>query len=380
MALLSRQRGSVAVYGATGYTGKLVAAELAGAKTDLVLSGRDQAKLDALAAELGGDVRTQAASLDDPDGLRALLSDCAAVVDCAGPFSRLGEPVLAAAVDTSTHYLDTTGEQTYMRLAFERYGPPAERAGVAVVPAMGFDYVPGDMLAALSAEGMGEVDEVLLAYSVAGLGTTRGTQLSALEMLKGGDVEWRKLQWLPASQSVGRGSFDFPEPIGRQRMARYPAGEQITVPRHVATRRVRTMISTAAFAPHPRLRPLVPLLARPTGLAARTPLKRVLGSIVSRLPEGPSAEDRAAARFTIVCEVTRGQTVRRGVIRGSDVYGLTAASVARGAIIAAQGSIPGAGALAPSQAFDPASFLGSLGRFDVAWELDEARRPLAAGV
>ncbi len=380
MRLLSRQRGPIAVYGATGYTGKLVAAELAGAKTDFVLSGRDQAKLDALGAELGGDVRTQAASLDDPDALRGLLADCAAVIDCAGPFSQLGEPVLAAALETSTHYLDTTGEQTYMRMAFERYGSPAERAGVAVVPAMGFDYVPGDMIAALTAEGMGEVDEVLLAYSVAGLGTTRGTQLSALEMLKGGDVEWRKLQWLPASQSVGRGYFDFPEPIGRQRMARYPAGEQITVPQHIATRRVKTMISAATFAPHPRLRPLVPLLARPTGLAARTPLKRVLGSMISRLPEGPSAEERAAARFTIVCEVNRGRTVRRGVIRGSDIYGLTAASVARGAIIAAQGRIPGTGALAPSQAFDPGSFLGSLGRFDVAWELDEARRPLSAGV
>jgi short subunit dehydrogenase-like uncharacterized protein len=380
MALLSRQRGPIAVYGATGYTGRLVTAELAQSKADFVLSGRSQGKLDALAAGLGAEPRTQAVSLDDPAALRALLSDCAAVIDCAGPFSRHGEPVLAAAVETSTHYLDTTGEQTYMRMAFERYGPPAERAGVAVVPAMGFDYVPGDMIAALTAEGMGELDEVVLAYSVTGFGATRGTQLSALEMIKGGDVEWRKLQWLPASQSVGRGCFDFPEPIGRQRMARYPAGEQITVPRHIATRRVRTMISAAAIAPHPLLGRVLPLVARPAGLAARTPLKRVLGAMIDRLPEGPSLEDRRAARFTIVCDVTRGRTVRRGVIRGSDVYGMTAASVVRGAIIAAQGGIPGSGALAPSQAFDPVSFLEGLARFDVAWELDEAREPLPAGV
>ena len=111
---------------------------------------------------------------------------------------------------------------------------------------------------------------------------------------------------MPADQSVGRGSFDFGEPIGSKRMIRYPAGEQITVPRHIPTRRVRTMISASTIAP-PAMGPLLPLVTRPMGLAMRTPLKRALGALVSRLPEGPSPEDRAAARFTIVCDVTRGQ-------------------------------------------------------------------------
>ena len=146
---------------------------------------------------------------------------------------------------------------------------------------------------------------------------------------------------------MGRGSFEFPDPIGRKRMIRYPAGEQITVPRHIPTRRVRTMISASSLAPE-ALGPVLPLLTRPMGLAMRTPLRRAVGAMISRLPEGPSAEDRAAARFTIVCDVTRGSKRRRGVIRGSDVYGLTAAVVARGAIIAAQGGIPGSSGLAPS--------------------------------
>lgn len=368
MPLFSRQRGPIALYGATGYTGKLTAAEHKAAKAEFVLSGRNRAKLEALAEELGGEIPVQPAALDDPASLRELLAGCAAVIDCAGPFTRHGKPVLKAAVETTTHYLDTTGEQLYMQMAMERYGPEAERAGVAVIPAMGFDYVPGDMIAAITAEGMGEVDEVLLAYAATGFGATRGTMLSTLEILKGGDFEWRKLQLLPADQSVGRGSFDFPEPIGRQRMIRYPAGEQITVPRHISTRRVRSMISAASIAPA-ALGPVLPLVTRPTGIAMRTPLKRLLATMISRLPEGPKPADRAAARFTIVCEVTRGQATRRGVIRGSDVYGLTAASVARGAIIAAQGGIPRAGGLAPSQAFEPRRFLGDLRRFDVEWEL-----------
>ena len=251
MALLSRQRGPIAVYGATGYTGKLVAAELARAEADFILSGRSQEKLDSLAGELGGGVKNRAVSLDDAEGLRSLLGDCAAVIDCAGPFTKYGEPVLSAAVETTTHYLDTTGEQGYMRMAFEEYGPKAEAAGVAVIPAMGFDYVPGDMIAALTADGMGEVDEVSLNYSAKGFSATRGTMLSTLEILKGSDVEWRKLQWLPGG-GTSRGSFDFPEPVGRQRMVRYPAGEQITVPaphRHPAGGRRRS-----APRPSPRAR------------------------------------------------------------------------------------------------------------------------------
>src|SRR4051794_13536819 len=214
MPLISRQSGPIAVYGATGYTGRLVAAELADAKADFIVAGRNREKLDALAGELGGSIGVRQATLDDPASLRDLMADCSVVVNCAGPFVLHGEPVLRAAVETSTHYLDTTGEQPWMKLAFERYGPGASDARVAVIPAMGFDYVPGDMLAALTAEGMGEVDEVTLAYGWFDFQPTRGTVMTTLEVLGGQAVEWRKLQWLPAEKPLGGASFDFPEPIG----------------------------------------------------------------------------------------------------------------------------------------------------------------------
>jgi len=95
------------------------------------------------------------------------------VISCAGPFVQHGEPVLAAAAETGTHYIDTTGEQPFMRTVFERYGATAEGTGAALVTAMGFDYVPGDLIASLTA-GAGPVDEVVLAYWVKGFGPTRG--------------------------------------------------------------------------------------------------------------------------------------------------------------------------------------------------------------
>src|SRR5919204_948131 len=123
MAETPQQTGPIAVYGATGYTGRLIAAELRRRGAEVVLAGRSRAKLEILAEDLGGGMTIEEAPLDDPAALRALLEPCAVVIACAGPFRLHGEPVLAAAVDARTHYLDTTGEQPFMRLVFEDYGP-----------------------------------------------------------------------------------------------------------------------------------------------------------------------------------------------------------------------------------------------------------------
>jgi short subunit dehydrogenase-like uncharacterized protein len=363
----SGQPGTIAVYGATGYTGRLVAAELDAAGADYVLAGRNRQKLDALSDSLAGRPPVRAVPLDDPSGLRDLFSGCAAVIACAGPFHLHGEPVLQAAVETRTHYLDTTGEQTYIRLAIEEYGPRAAEAEVAVIPAMGFDYVPGDMIASLTAGDLDPVDSVRLAYR-AKMQPTHGTMLSALEMIKGGDVEWRDGGLRPAPQNVSRGSYDFGAPLGEVRMTRYPAGEHVTVPRHVRTRNVETLLSADSFAPDAAA-PVLPLIVRPGAILMRTPVRVLVAKLIERLPEGASPEARAESTFTIGCEVTAGTEIRRGTIEGRDVYGLTAALIAKGAQIAAAGGISETGGLAPSQAFEPETFLEGFERFSLEWRL-----------
>ncbi len=374
MPLISRQTGPIAVYGATGYTGGLVVAELIKADADFIVSGRNAEKLDALRAEFELEAPSRAARLDDPASIRELLADCAVVIDCAGPFVRFGEPVLAAAVATGTHYLDTTGEQPYMKMAFERYGPGAARAGVAVVPAMGFDYLPGDMIASLTADGMGELDELSMHYSWHGFKPSQGTARTTVEIIRGGGLEWRNMEWVEDRGGASRGTYEFPAPVGRQRMMRYPAGEQITVPRHIPTRNVRTAINAGDFDSD-RLAQLFTALVGPIGMAMRTPLKRVADAAISRLPEGPTPEQREKMQWMIVCEARRGGVERKGVISGRDVYGLTAAAITRGAILASKRGFDARGGLAPSQAFDPKSFLTGLERFDVRRQIFENRVP-----
>lgn len=365
MEATSTNREGIVVYGATGFTGGLIAAELRRRGADFLIAGRDRGKLAALSEELGG-VPLAVAPVDDPRALRELLEGCGVVVACAGPFSLHGEPVVAAAAETGTHYLDTTGEQPFMRMVFERYGERAAASGAALVSGMGFDYMPGDLIAALTAEGMGPLEEIVLAYCVHGFIPTHGTALSGLEIMRGGDVVWSDGDWRPAPRSADGGRWRFPDPIGEQRMLRYPAGEQITVPRHVETAQVRTLLNGMVVPP--RLMPLAVASSPLLGLAMRTPLRGALGTVVKRMPAAPNEAGRKAARFTISCEARAKSGMRRGLVRGSDVYGITATSLAHAATICASPSFNHNGALAPAQAFDPAPFLDAL---DLTFEVND---------
>jgi short subunit dehydrogenase-like uncharacterized protein len=348
----------IAIYGATGFTGKLIAQALRRLGANVQIAGRSSRKLKALSEDLGG-VPFEVVEADDAEGLRKMLEGCAVVVACAGPFTLYGEGVVAAAATTGTHYLDTTGEQGFMRMVFERYGERATETGATLAPGMGFDYLPGDILAALTAEGMGPLEEVTLAYCVHGFAPTRGTALSGLEIMRGGDVVWEEGGWRMAPRSADGGRWRFPEPLGEQRMLRYPAGEQITVPRHVETARVRTLLNGMVVPP--RLMPLAVGVSPLLGMAMRTPLRSAMGALIRRLPAAPSEQDRKKARFTISCEARGAAGVRHGTVRGSDVYGLTARSLAHAATLCADPSYDRNGALAPAQAFDPGEFLAAIG-------------------
>jgi short subunit dehydrogenase-like uncharacterized protein len=366
--------GPIAVYGATGFTGGLIARRLKELGADFLIAGRNPEKLEALSDELGG-VPIHAASADDAAGLREMLVGCSVVVGCAGPFTLHGEALVAAAADTGTHYLDTTGEQPFMRMVFDRYGERAAASGAALVSGMGFDYAPGDLIAALVADGMEPLEEIVVAYCVHGFAPTQGTSLSALEMMRADDVVWTDGGWQSGPRSADGGRWRFPGPIGEQRMLRYPAGEQITVPRHVQTARVRTLLNGMVVPP--RLMPLAVAASPLLGLTMRTPLRRAAGAAIRRLPAAPNDADRQKSRFTISCEARGKAGVRRGTVRGSDVYGLTAASLAHGAQLCADPAYDRSGALAPAQAFDPASFLAALGSAEAGYELDPL--PASAG-
>ena len=286
--------GPIAVYGATGYTGRLVAAEAARRGLDIVLSGRNAERLRAVADLTGVDAPIRPAAVDDASALRHVLADCAAVVNCAGPFSHLGEPVVRAAIETGTHYVDTTGEQPYMKRIADGQDAAARAAGVAVVCAMGFDYLPGDLLCGLTPAATSRCRTSSWPTRSPGR-ATRGTMHSALEMMKGGDWCYVDGDWRPAGNGPLRGRFAFPEPVGRQAVAKYPCGEIVTVPRHVDVRTITALITTLDVRRPPVAGPSRAVHGAGPGPRAALPAAGSVDAAIDRLPEGPPPEARRAA-------------------------------------------------------------------------------------
>ena len=366
----------VAVYGATGYTGRLVALELRDRGLDAILCGRNGGKLRALAESIGVDWPVRAAALDDAPALRKALTGADVVISCAGPFTFYGAPVIEAALDVGAHYVDTTGEQPYIRGVFEHMSGAATKAGRAVIPAVGFDYLPGDLIASLAAREHQPLDELTIAYAVSGFGMSRGTLRSGLEMLSTEDVEYVDGDWRPGGRQPMRETFPFPDPIGVQPVVRYPGGEVVTVPRHVEVRNLRYRWVSSTFAPHPALKSTVPLTLPLLRVLLSTPLRDLAESQIDRLPEGPPEDQRRAGKWTIVAEA-RGTSgsVGRAVVGGPDMYGITAVIAVRAAELLGAEGFDRAGVLAPAQAFDAEEFLRFLEPHGVTFRVEEPARP-----
>lgn len=340
----------IVVFGATGYTGRLTAEALVAAGAAPLLAGRDAAALATLSAELGG-AETAVANVTDPASVRALLGRGDVLVTTVGPFLRFGEPALTAAIEAGAHYFDSTGEGPFIRTVFER-DAAARAAGVGLLTAFGFDYVPGNLAAALALREAPEAVRADIGYFMVSPGTSGGTRASMAGMLfergfalRGGRV---------VAERTGSRIRTF-EVAGKSR-----TGVSIPGSEHYALTRT-----------HPGLREadvflgLPPVAARGlqvtslvNGVVARVgPLRRLaegaLNQVVKGSTGGPGAESRARTRTWAVAEVSDAadRVLASVTLTGNDAYDFTAGILAWGARTALDGGLLGSGALGPVDAF-----------------------------
>jgi short subunit dehydrogenase-like uncharacterized protein len=142
----------VALWGATGFTGKLVAERLLVMKQTqgltFALAGRNRDKLEAVRTSLGDaakELPVIVASVDDEASMRAMASQAAVVCSTAGPYALHGLPVVRAAVHEGADYCDITGEVTFMRRSIDEFHELAQQKGVRAVHGCGFDSIPSDL-------------------------------------------------------------------------------------------------------------------------------------------------------------------------------------------------------------------------------------------
>lgn len=159
------------LYGATGYTGRLIVAEALRRGLRPILCGRRAEAVAALAAETGLEHRV--ANLHAAETLDRALDGVAAVLHAAGPFVDTFPPMLGACLRAGVHYLDITGELLVIEALAAR-GDAARRRGIMVMPGVGFDVVPSDCLAAHVAGRLPSATRLTLAIKGLAL-STRGS-------------------------------------------------------------------------------------------------------------------------------------------------------------------------------------------------------------
>ncbi|TCP47260.1 short subunit dehydrogenase-like uncharacterized protein [Tamaricihabitans halophyticus] len=362
----------IAVYGASGYTGKLVAAEVDRRGFDLVMLGRNETRLRAAANDLRiPKPELRPASLSDPEGLRTALTGCDVVVNCAGPFTALGESVVHAAIAAGCHYVDTAGEQAYVKKVFDLCSEDATEARVSVVPSMGYDILPGDFIAHLTCHDIEPIEHLTIAYAATGFDMTRGTMHSALHSFQGRDLRLEQGEWRQTGLRSHRDSVQFPGQRKASPMIKFPSGEIVTVPRHVDVANMDIAIDACALVPSRSFASLSTRMGPIMALTLRSPLRRLFDVLIDRLPEGPNESKRRKSTFTVMAIARRNDGSEiRGIVSGRDIYGSTAVMCVEGARRLATGSSP-AGVLAPAQAFDPTDFLCFLKPYGVDWSVGE---------
>jgi short subunit dehydrogenase-like uncharacterized protein len=176
----------VAVYGATGFVGKLTATYLsqhAPAGARIALAGRSREKLEAVRAGLGAaaaDWPLVVADAADPASLEKLAASSRVVATTVGPYSKYGLPLVSACADAGTHYADLTGEVPFVREVIDNFDAAAKRTGARIVVSCGFDSIPSDLgvLAlydAVRRDGAGDLEETTLVVTALRGGVSGGT-------------------------------------------------------------------------------------------------------------------------------------------------------------------------------------------------------------
>lgn len=180
----------ILIYGANGYTGKLITQEAKNKGALVELAGRNKEAIENISRDTGFPFHI--CDLNDKAKLESLLKEFDTVIHCAGPFSETAIPMVEACIKSKTNYLDITGE-IWVFEDIMKYHEKAQRAGIALLPGVGFDVVPTDCLAAYLKEKMPNGNSLELGFVGSKTGMSRGTAVTMVKNIsKGGFIRSNK--------------------------------------------------------------------------------------------------------------------------------------------------------------------------------------------
>ena len=334
------------IYGANGYTGKLIAEEAKRRGLSPVLAGRS-ASVGSLAQELG--LESRIFDLAEPSAVAAWLKGIKAVLHCAGPFSATSRPMLDGCLASGAHYLDVTGEISVFEAVHAR-SAEATKAGIVALPGVGFDVVPSDCLAAMLKAELPSATHLSLAFQSSAPPSPGTTKTMVEGLAQGGAI---RLDGRIISVPAGARSREVDFGRGPRRVSQIPWGD----------------VSTAFYSTGIPNIDVYTVLPRSQAQAARVlgPLARIavvqrlLKGVIGLTVRGPSAEQREKLRCRLWGEVRGPGDDRRELrLEIPEGYQFTVDAALASMERVLQGGLK-PGALTPSLAFGKDFVLGLKG-------------------
>ncbi len=342
----------IVVLGASGFTGRLLARALVARGLRPVLAGRTAAKIQALADELGG-LDTAMANTSDPKSVRRLVSTGDVLATTVGPFARHGQAALDSAIAAGAHYVDSTGESGFIRSVFADAGPRAAASGSTLLTAFGYDFVPGNLAAALALRQAGSAaTRVATAYFFDGeakmssgtAATAAGGLTDPSHLLRHG-----RLVLLP----TGRTLKTFSDRGTRRPAVLFGSTESLALPRTFPqltdVANYLGWFGKASYA--------LPAASFGMGLLRLPVLRRRLerraakaAAVTGRGPSEASRRSQRSVALAVAYDST-GKQLTSVRVEGPNGYDLTAGLMAWAASELAHGRVQAVGALGPVDAF-----------------------------
>lgn len=357
--MAGKREYEVVLFGATGFTGKLIAEYLAkhgGPELRWAIAGRDRKKLEQVRdelARLGPAAAAAAANVglieaDNRDwaSLALMANRTHVVLSSVGPFIDNGIQVVRACVTGGTDYVDITGEPAFVREVVEKYDGPAREQGLRIVNCCGFDSIPHDLGALFTVNQLGADQPIKLEGYVKARGRfSSGTARSAIKAM-GNLRETRKSRPAgPAPATDGRRVRALPARPHYEREVGAWALPFPTIDPSIVRRSARALdqygpdFAYAHYLCSKSLGGMVRLIAGTGAVIALSQVRLTRDWLMSRLPsgKGPSREDIERGWFEVTFVAKSGE--RRLVTRvsgGDPGYGETAKMCAESALCLAR--------------------------------------------
>jgi short subunit dehydrogenase-like uncharacterized protein len=367
-----RRRFDVIVFGATGYTGRLVAEHLharygVGRSVVWAIAGRDRARLTAVREWVGASAKLPlfVADASDAASLASLVPQSKVLLSAVGPYQLYGEPLVRACASSGTDYVDLCGEPVWMARMIAALDAPARASGARIVFSCGFDSIPFDLGVVFLQDAArrrfgAPLTRVRGRVRVMTGGFSGGTVASALATIEqiGRDARSARVMADPFALTPGFCGPDQPE---GESAAYDDAARSWTGPFVMSAINTKNVHRTNALCGHPWGRDFVYDERMLTGdgergerrakaLACRTRVQSALLDyglarallrrfVLPKPGQGPSREERLRGRYELlfIGDTARGQRLRATVTgEGDPGYGSTCKLVAESALCLAR--------------------------------------------